>query len=265
MADHGITIFTLDRDELHLDRAGGPQADDQVGGRFRGVQLPIGVFTGMHGPHSAALTRDGTMYITGALSGKLIRFNPTTREWKFYRIPPGFLWRKGLYPHTIRTDRDDNVWFTVTFSNRLAKFDTKTEAFTDIGLPHRGFRRWLEGDAAHAAAFEAMTATWDVTGKMPKKPFAQLSRWQRAGYREGFLRSAAAVAAVAVLAAGVFFYSRDAAIETSVGEQRTLTLEDGSRVVKHACTFMSRRKFRSERRRQGGAVRNRTHSHRTED
>jgi virginiamycin B lyase len=137
-------IFVLDRTTGVIEQVPIPaEADDQVGGRFRGVQLPIGVFTGMHGPHSAALTRDGTMYITGALSGKLIRFNPTTREWKFYRIPPGFLWRKGLYPHTIRTDRDDNVWFTVTFSNRLAKFDTKTEAFTDIGLPHRGFRRWL--------------------------------------------------------------------------------------------------------------------------
>ncbi|MBK6451471.1 MAG: carboxypeptidase regulatory-like domain-containing protein [Proteobacteria bacterium] len=137
-------IFILDRRTSEIEVVKIPvEADDQVGGRFRGVRLPIGVFTGMHGPHSAALTRDGTMYITGALSGKLIRFNPETREWKFFTIPPGFLWRKGLYPHTIRTDHDDNVWFTVTMSNRVMMFDTKAEKFTDIGLPHDGFLRWM--------------------------------------------------------------------------------------------------------------------------
>jgi DNA-binding beta-propeller fold protein YncE len=137
-------IFILDRKTSAIEMVRIPtQADDQVGGRFRGVRLPIGVFTGMHGPHSAALTRDGTLYITGALSGKLIRFNPETREWAFFKIPEGFLWRKGLYPHTIRADQDDNVWFTVTMSNRLMKFDTHAERFTDIGLPHGGFLRWM--------------------------------------------------------------------------------------------------------------------------
>jgi streptogramin lyase len=137
-------IFILDRATGVIEVEHLPvEADDQVGGRFRGVRLPIGVFTGMHGPHSAALTRDGTFYITAALSGKLLRFKPQTREWKAFKIPEGFLWRKGLYPHTIRTDQDDNVWFTVTMSNRLMKFDTKTEQFTDIGLPHGGFLRWI--------------------------------------------------------------------------------------------------------------------------
>ena len=137
-------VFILDRKTSEIEVVNIPTgADDQVGGRFRGVRLPIGVFTGMHGPHSAALTRDGTMYITGALSGKLIRFNPGTREWKFFEIPAGFLWRKGLYPHTIRTDQDDNVWFTVTMSNRVMMFDTRAETFTDIGLPHDGFLRWM--------------------------------------------------------------------------------------------------------------------------
>ena len=137
-------LFILDRTTGAIEVEHLPvEADDQVGGRFRGVRLPIGVFTGMHGPHSAALTKDGTFYITAALSGKLLRFKPRTREWKAFKIPQGFLWRKGLYPHTIRVDHDDNVWFTVTMSNRLMKFDTKTEQFTDIGLPHGGFLRWI--------------------------------------------------------------------------------------------------------------------------
>lgn len=95
----------------------------------------------------------------------------------------------------------------------------------------RGFRRWLQANAAHAAAFEAMTATWEVTGKIPAPPFAKLSRWQRAGYREGFIRSAAAVAAVALLTVAALFYSHYAAIATGIGEQRTMTLGDGTRVI----------------------------------
>ena len=120
-----------------------PVNDDPVGGRFTGVQLPIGIMTGRHGLHSAAQLKDGRMYITAALSGELVMFNPDTREWKHYPIPQGFLWRKGLYPHTIRVDKDENLWFTVTYSNRLMKFDPRTEEFTDIALPSDGFLRWM--------------------------------------------------------------------------------------------------------------------------
>ncbi len=113
----------------------------------------------------------------------------------------------------------------------------------------RGFRRWLTADKAHAAAFEAMTATWEATGRMPQKPFPRISRWQRAGYREGFLRSAAAVAAVAVLGLAVLFLSRsDDAVATRVGEQRTLTLEDGTRVVLNTDTHLEVNYSEGERR-----------------
>ena len=136
-------IFLLDRKTGKVEEITMPVTDEQVGGRFAGVRLPIGIFTGRHGPHSAAQIADGRIYVTAALSGKLLEFNPATREWKHHKIAEGFLWRKGLYPHTIRADKDNNVWFTVTFSNRVMKFDTRTEQFTDIGLPHDGFLRWM--------------------------------------------------------------------------------------------------------------------------
>jgi sugar lactone lactonase YvrE/cytochrome c5 len=136
-------IYLLDRKTSKVEEIQMPVTDEQVGGRFGGVRLPIGIFTGRHGPHSAAQLKDGRIYITAALSGKLLMFNPDTREWKHYPIPQGFLWRKGLYPHTIRVDQDENLWFTVTYSNRLMKFDPRTEEFTDIGLPSDGFLRWL--------------------------------------------------------------------------------------------------------------------------
>ncbi len=136
-------IYLLDRKTSQIEEIHMPVTDEQVGGRFAGVKLPIGIFTGRHGPHSAAQIKDGRIYITAALSGQILEFNPTTREWKHHMIPEGFLWRKGLYPHTIRADKDDNLWFTQTFSNRLTKFDPRTEQFTDVALPSDGFLRWM--------------------------------------------------------------------------------------------------------------------------
>lgn len=101
----------------------------------------------------------------------------------------------------------------------------------------QGFRRWLASKPAHSAAFEAMTAAWEMTGKLPQTPFPRLSRWQRAGYREGFIRSAIAVAGIAALALSVMFYAqRMGGIATHVGEQRTSTLEDGTRVTLNTAT-----------------------------
>ena len=137
-------IFLLDRVTGKVEEIAMPVTEGTpVGGRFRGVRLPIGIFTGRHGPHSAAQIADGRIYITAALSGEILEFNPKTREWKHHVIPAGFLWRKGLYPHTIRVDKDQNVWFTVTMSNRLMKLDTRTEQFTDIGLPSGGILPWI--------------------------------------------------------------------------------------------------------------------------
>jgi streptogramin lyase len=117
--------------------------DEPVGGDFVGIQMPLGIFTGSHGPHSMAQIDDGRMYITAALSSSLFMFDPETEEFTRYNIPRGFLWRKGLYPHTIRADKDNNVWFTVTMSNRLMKFDTTTNEFTDIGLPSDSVLNWM--------------------------------------------------------------------------------------------------------------------------
>jgi streptogramin lyase len=137
-------IFILDRATAEIETVKLPmEADDHIGGRLRGAQLPIGVYTGAHGPHSAVQLKDGRLFITAALSGKLIEFDPRTRAFRFHKIPEGFLWRKGIYPHTIRLDKDENIWFTVTVSNRLARFDPRTGTFTDIGLPHGGFMRWI--------------------------------------------------------------------------------------------------------------------------
>jgi streptogramin lyase len=50
---------------------------------------------------------------------------------------------EGFYPHTIRVDQQDRVWFTVALSNQVAMFDRGTQRFTMYDLPTRGFREWL--------------------------------------------------------------------------------------------------------------------------
>jgi virginiamycin B lyase len=107
-----------------------------VGGVFSGVQLPIGVFTGKHGPHSMVQAPDGKFWITNALSSTLMSFDPATKAMKLYEVG-----RTHLYPHTIRQDKDGILWFTIVASNEVARFDPKTEKFTIIGLPHGGFWR----------------------------------------------------------------------------------------------------------------------------
>jgi transmembrane sensor len=96
----------------------------------------------------------------------------------------------------------------------------------------RGFRRWLAEKPSHAAAFETISTAWDLTGALQRRPFPKLTRWERAGFRSGFLRAAAAVGSVAALAIlAIIFYVRAGGYATAVGEQRVLTLDDGTRVT----------------------------------
>lgn len=63
-------IYELDRDtdEIVVHQIPNPQGLPE-GGNFEGAQLPIGIFTGHHGPHSGAQISDGRIFFTAALSG----------------------------------------------------------------------------------------------------------------------------------------------------------------------------------------------------
>ena len=136
-ADEGHDlIWFLDRKTGRIEQFKEPDIDLPEGGVFSGVQLPIGVFTGKHGPHSLAQASDGKFWITNALSSTLASFDPATRQFKLHDVG-----RTHLYPHTVRIDRDGIVWFTIVASNEVARFDPKTEKFTVIHLPSNGFWR----------------------------------------------------------------------------------------------------------------------------
>jgi virginiamycin B lyase len=108
------------------------------GGKFSGMHLAIGIFTGSHGPHSMGQTSDGRIWITNSLSSTLMSFDPATKNMVLYPVPGD-----ALYPHTVRVDRNDVVWFTIVASNQLGRFDTKTGEMTVMRLPHNGFFRWV--------------------------------------------------------------------------------------------------------------------------
>lgn len=98
------------------------------------------------------------------------------------------------------------------------------------------FREWLTKDPANAAAFERSTAVWDsvegisaaVAFRARKPPVAKRD------YRMAL--GSAVFASLAMVAIGWFALARDMTYETGVGEQRALTLTDGSRVLMNTDT-----------------------------
>ncbi len=105
-----------------------------LGNRFQ-------VFPKMHnymGVHSFAYSpTDGNIFITPSMQQALLEFDVETKEFTVHDMPEGY------YPHTIRTDRQDRVWFTNALSSQVAMFDRKRKAFKFYDLPARGFTEWL--------------------------------------------------------------------------------------------------------------------------
>ncbi|HHL43745.1 MAG TPA: hypothetical protein ENJ42_09010 [Hellea balneolensis] len=119
--------------EVHL-----PDVDLPVGGKFSGLALPLGVFTGKHGPHSMAETRDGRLWITNSLSSRLMAYTPGENKFETYDIAADT-----MYLHTIRKGPKGRLWFTVVASNQVGVFDPKTEQLDLLDLPANGFARGL--------------------------------------------------------------------------------------------------------------------------
>jgi len=104
------------------------------------------------------------------------------------------------------------------------------------------FRAWLAEDAAHGAAFEALSAAWDAAGAYVRDPAPEplrsppTSRLPTRPLTRPLTRRVAIGAGAGVVAAvaGVLGWMHmDAAVryETGPGERRQLTLADRSRVT----------------------------------
>jgi transmembrane sensor len=91
-----------------------------------------------------------------------------------------------------------------------------------------GFKRWLAASAAHRAAFEMANEIWVGTEYLPKSVVPASVRGPKAGLVVTLPRALAA--GIAVVALGISLYFHDSGLATRVGEQRNLTLQDGTRV-----------------------------------
>ena len=90
------------------------------------------------GVHSFAYSKkDGNIFITPSMQQALLEFDVKTKKFIIHEMPEGF------YPHTIRTDEQDRVWFTLALSSQVAMFDRSSETFKMYDLPARGIAEWL--------------------------------------------------------------------------------------------------------------------------
>ncbi len=116
---------------------------------------------------------------------------------------------------------------------------------TRLHGPHRdstlesGFRRWLADDPRHAAAFELATDAWQRSGNLamsqPMRSGHLAPRFPRLKFASAVLASTA-ITCVVVLAA--LHFLRDGTFATGPGEQRILTLSDGTQVTMNANSRM---------------------------
>ena len=105
-----------------------------MGNRFK-------VFPKMYnymGVHSFAYSKkDGNIFITPSMQQALLEFDVKTK--KFITHPMA----EGYYPHTIRVDDQDRVWFTLALSSQVAMFDRRSKRFKIYDLPARGIKEWF--------------------------------------------------------------------------------------------------------------------------
>jgi transmembrane sensor len=105
---------------------------------------------------------------------------------------------------------------------------------------------WLRADEAHEAAFERATGLWDI---LPvAAAIAEIGPRPRHSSR--FVPVALAASLLALVGAGAIgvYASQPTVIATRTGEQRTTTLDDGSRIALNTASHVTVRFSRGERR-----------------
>lgn len=113
-------------------------ADDKLGGILGHRFEVFPKMENYYGVHSFSYSKkDGNIFITPSMQQSLLEFDVTTKKFIKHDMPGGF------YPHTIRTDEQDRVWFTLALSSQVAMYDRSADKFTLYDLPARGIKEWL--------------------------------------------------------------------------------------------------------------------------
>ncbi len=132
-------IYELDPDSGEYTVYKVPHEEDARLGGILGNRFTV--FPKMYnymGVHSFAYSpKDGNIFITPSMQQALLEFDVKTKEFIVHEMDDG------LYPHTIRADAQDRIWFTLALSSQVAMLDRSTGKFTYYDLPARGIREWL--------------------------------------------------------------------------------------------------------------------------
>lgn len=85
------------------------------------------------GPHSIEMDSEGNMWMTLALSGEMSKYDVKTGEFTTVSSAPAPRPR-GAYPHTLRVDSNDTVWYTDAGAG-VFSLDSETNEVTQYKLP----------------------------------------------------------------------------------------------------------------------------------
>lgn len=108
------------------------EEDDEHGGLLGARLTSYPKHETYAGIHSLAESpTDGHIFITASYQQRLIEFDPDKKQFTNYEMDDGY------YPHTIRVDKQDRVWFTMALSNQVAMFDRSKKEFELFDLPSR--------------------------------------------------------------------------------------------------------------------------------
>lgn len=131
-----------------------PQPGDALGGLLAGRLRDFPKHETFQGIHSLAESpRDAHIFITPSYQRRLIEFDPQTKAFRYHAMDRGF------YPHTVRFDAKDRVWFTLALSNQVGMFDRTTQKFTLYDLP---FRSLMERITVSLTPFIFKLLDWGI-------------------------------------------------------------------------------------------------------
>lgn len=131
-----------------------PEPGDKLGGLLAGRLRDFPKHETYQGIHSLAESRkDGHVFITSSYQRRLLEFDPVAKRFKAHEMDSGF------YPHTVRIDAQDRVWFTLALSNQVAMYDRSTDKFSTYDLP---FRTFMEKMTVRLTPFFFKLIGWGV-------------------------------------------------------------------------------------------------------
>lgn len=130
----------------------------------------------------------------------------------------------------------DRAVLSLEVQAEAAAWIARLQAVGDVREVERGLAEWLKASRDHAAAFEEATDIWEGLGGVPTAMLLRSTSRPTpspffASRMPSLMAGAAACLGIIAVAGMLFLRFMDDAISTGVGEQRTMALADGSRVV----------------------------------